>query len=170
VNGRDGVSRARSTRCRETSRMPASARQSENVPVSYPRLVDGLENGQRSGLGHDPRIDREGIGALARGWHAPLESAGLRYGQRCRRPLRGRPCALCPGVYRGELVVDGARHFVLVTRPGPQGPQGTHGRDRCKAPCLSAASVARPAPPVELRDGLTGGGGCVNCNGSARCV
>jgi hypothetical protein len=37
VSGRDRVSRARSRLCRETSRMPARARQSQNVPVSYPR-------------------------------------------------------------------------------------------------------------------------------------
>jgi hypothetical protein len=33
-------SRARSRPCRETSRAPASARESQNVPVSYPRRID----------------------------------------------------------------------------------------------------------------------------------
>ncbi len=33
------MSRARSRLCRETSRVPASARQSQNVPVSYPRRI-----------------------------------------------------------------------------------------------------------------------------------
>jgi hypothetical protein len=37
VNGRDRVSRARFRLCRETTRVPARARQSQNVPVSYPR-------------------------------------------------------------------------------------------------------------------------------------
>ena len=37
--GRDRVPRARPRLCRETSRVPASARQSPNVPVSYPRRV-----------------------------------------------------------------------------------------------------------------------------------
>jgi hypothetical protein len=33
-------SRARSRPCRETSRVPPSARESQNVPVSYPRRID----------------------------------------------------------------------------------------------------------------------------------
>jgi hypothetical protein len=37
--GRHRVSQTRSRLCRGTSRVPASARQSQNVPVSYPRSV-----------------------------------------------------------------------------------------------------------------------------------
>ena len=36
MSGRDLVSRARARLGRKTPRMPASARQSQNVPVSYP--------------------------------------------------------------------------------------------------------------------------------------
>src|SRR5215218_10839774 len=39
VSGRDRASRARPRPCRETSRVPASGRQSQNVPVSYPREI-----------------------------------------------------------------------------------------------------------------------------------
>ena len=39
MSGRDRASRVRSRLCRETSRVPARARQSQNVPVSYPREV-----------------------------------------------------------------------------------------------------------------------------------
>jgi hypothetical protein len=39
VTGRDRVSRGRSKLCRETTRVPARARQSQNVPVSYLRKI-----------------------------------------------------------------------------------------------------------------------------------
>jgi hypothetical protein len=40
AGGRDRLSRPRPTLRRETSRVPASARQSQNAPVSYPRSVE----------------------------------------------------------------------------------------------------------------------------------
>jgi hypothetical protein len=51
VSGGDRVSRARFRLCRETSRMPASARQSQNVPVSYPRSAH-ISSGQATAYAH----------------------------------------------------------------------------------------------------------------------
>jgi hypothetical protein len=51
VSGGDRVSRARFRLCRETSRMPASARQSQNVPVSYPRSAH-ISSGQATTYAH----------------------------------------------------------------------------------------------------------------------
>jgi hypothetical protein len=106
VSGRDPVSRTRSRPCRETSRVPASARQSQNVPVSYSREIQisplqatlhaYLQVFCASPLTDSNRRPLLSMEVLGRYWRARADTRDHAF------PAIGgfTPCRLCPRVPR----------------------------------------------------------------------